>query len=37
VVTDSARTDAVVPWQGTSPMSSMTRGTRDHTDPVFQR
>jgi ketosteroid isomerase-like protein len=36
VVTDSARTDAMVPWQGTSPMSSMTRGTRDHTDPVFQ-
>jgi SnoaL-like domain len=37
VVTDSARTDTVAPWQGTSPISSMTRGTRDHTDPVFQR
>ena len=37
VVTDSARTDAVAPWQGTSPISSLTRGTRDHTDPVFRR
>jgi ketosteroid isomerase-like protein len=37
VVTDSARTDTITPWQGTSPLSSMTRGTRDHTDPVFRR
>jgi ketosteroid isomerase-like protein len=37
VVTDSARTDTVTPWQGTSPIASMTRGTRDHTDPVFRR
>jgi ketosteroid isomerase-like protein len=37
VVTDSARTDTVAPWQGTSPISSMTRGTRDRTDPVFRR
>ena len=37
VVTDSARTDTVAPWRGTSALSSMTRGTRDHTDPVFQR
>jgi ketosteroid isomerase-like protein len=37
VVTDSARTDTVSPWRGTSPLSSMTRGTRDHTDPVFRR
>jgi ketosteroid isomerase-like protein len=37
VVTDSARTDTVAPWQGTSPISSMARGTRDDTDPVFQR
>jgi hypothetical protein len=37
VVTDSARTDTVAPWQGTSPISSMTRGTRDHADPVYRR
>jgi ketosteroid isomerase-like protein len=37
VVTDSARTDTVAPWKGTSPMSSMTRGTRDHDDPVYRR
>jgi ketosteroid isomerase-like protein len=37
VVTDSARTDTVAPWKGTSPISSMTRGTRDHSDPVYRR
>jgi ketosteroid isomerase-like protein len=37
VVTDSARTDTIAPWQGTSPISSMTRGTRAPTDPVYQR
>jgi ketosteroid isomerase-like protein len=37
VVTDSARTDTVAPWAGTSPISSMTRGTRDRTDPVYRR
>jgi hypothetical protein len=37
VITDSARTDTVAAWQGTSPISSMTAGTRDRTDPVFRR
>lgn len=37
VVTDSARTDTVSPWRGTSSLSSMARGARDHTDPVFRR
>lgn len=37
VVTDSARTDTVAPWKGTSPLSSMTRGAQDRTDPVFRR
>lgn len=37
VVTDTARTDTVAPWQGTSPISSLTRGRRDHDDPVYQR
>jgi SnoaL-like domain len=36
VVTDSARTDTVTTWQGTSPLSSLTGGTRDRTDPVFR-
>jgi hypothetical protein len=33
----SARTDTVAPWKGTSPISSMTRGTRDRADPVYRR
>jgi SnoaL-like domain len=35
VVLDSARTDPLTPWQGTSPITSMTFGRRDATDPVF--
>ncbi len=37
VIMDTARTDTVAAWAGTSPMSSMTMGTRDRNDPSYTR
>lgn len=37
VVTDLARTETVKPWEGSSPASSLTWGSRGPTDPVYRQ
>ncbi len=37
VILDTARTDTVAPWAGASPITTMTMGTRDRTDPSYRR
>lgn len=37
VIMDSARTDTVAAWVGTSPITSMTMGTRDTSDSSYRR
>jgi ketosteroid isomerase-like protein len=37
VILDTVRTDTVAPWAGTSPISSMTMGSRDTSDPSYRR
>lgn len=37
VILDTARTDTVAAWAGTSPITSMTFGTHDRTDPSYLR
>jgi ketosteroid isomerase-like protein len=37
VILDSARTDDIAAWAGTTPITSMTLGTRDDDDPSYRR
>ncbi|MCU1657595.1 MAG: hypothetical protein JWO57_2251 [Pseudonocardiales bacterium] len=37
VIMDSSRTDDIAAWQGSSPLSSMTAGARDRSDPAYRR